>query len=168
MILSYADVRAILLSEDEDQESEEDILGAEKPEELKQSIDANIGFIGSFTYPPIIKAQPIINIHPEPSVPQREGKVITTDDQAEDQRKLVKASSIVHPDPDEPVRVKFMINGKSFYLIEQEIQAYWDKEGEIKKTKEKARLNAISKTEVIKVVREEAKKIGIHPKEAIS
>nr|GEW02627.1 hypothetical protein [Tanacetum cinerariifolium] len=39
---------------------------------------------------------------------------------------------------------------------------------EIKKAKEEARLNAISKTEVINVVREEAKKLGIHLKEAFS
>nr|GFB89086.1 retrovirus-related Pol polyprotein from transposon TNT 1-94 [Tanacetum cinerariifolium] len=36
---------------------------------------------------------------------------------------------------------------------------YWDKEKEIKKAEEDARLNAISKIEVIKVVREEAKKL---------
>nr|GEV50122.1 retrovirus-related Pol polyprotein from transposon TNT 1-94 [Tanacetum cinerariifolium] len=87
-------------------------------------------------------AQPIKIIHPEPSVLQKEGKGIGTDDQAEDQRKLVKASSIVHPDPDKPEKIK--------------------------KAKEEASLNAISKTEVIKVIHEEAKKIGIHPKEAIS
>nr|GEW17367.1 hypothetical protein [Tanacetum cinerariifolium] len=43
-----------------------------------------------------------------------------------------------------------------------------DKEEKIKKDEEEARLNALSKTGVIKVVREEAKKPGIHPKEAIS
>nr|GEV80193.1 hypothetical protein [Tanacetum cinerariifolium] len=64
-----------------------------------------------------------------------EGKGISTDNQAKDQRKLVKASSIARPDLDEP---------------------------------EEARLNDISKTKVIKVVREEAKKLGIHPKEAIT
>nr|GEW83582.1 hypothetical protein [Tanacetum cinerariifolium] len=74
-----------------------------------------------------------------------EGKGIATDNQVEDQRKLVKASSMVRPDLNEP-----------------------DKEEEIKKAEEEARLNAISKTEVIKVVREEAKKLGIHPKEAIT
>nr|GEV84620.1 hypothetical protein [Tanacetum cinerariifolium] len=50
----------------------------------------------------------------------------------------------------------------------EEIQEYWDKEEEIKKAEEEARLNAISKTKVIKVVREEAKKLSIHPKEAIT
>nr|GEZ44300.1 hypothetical protein [Tanacetum cinerariifolium] len=74
-------------------------------------------------------------------------------------RKLVKASSIVRPNPDEPVRVEFVINRNTYYLTKQEIQECWDKEEKIKKAKEKARLNAISKTEVIKVVREEATKI---------
>ncbi|GJY43506.1 hypothetical protein Tco_0431719 [Tanacetum coccineum] len=89
---------------------ETDANNQEKPEEPKQSTDANI----------------------------EEGKCIATDDQAEDQRKLVKASFIVHPDPDEP------------------------------KADEEARLSAISKPEVIKVVHEEAKKLGIHLKEAIT
>ncbi|GJW80637.1 putative reverse transcriptase domain-containing protein [Tanacetum coccineum] len=44
-------------------------------------------------------------------------------------------------------------------------EQYADKEEQIKKAEEEARLNAISKPEVIKVVREEAKKLGIHPKE---
>nr|GFA65451.1 hypothetical protein [Tanacetum cinerariifolium] len=120
-----------------------DIPANVKPEEPKQSTDANIEFIGSSTHPPsITQAQPITIIHHEPSIPQREGKGIATDDQAEDQRKMVKALSVVRPNPDEPE--------------------------EIKKAEEEARLNAISKNEVIKVVREEAKKLGIHPKEAIT
>nr|GEY20123.1 ribonuclease H-like domain-containing protein [Tanacetum cinerariifolium] len=113
-------------------------------------------------------AQPIIIIHREPSIPQKEGKGITIDDQAKDQIKVVKASSIICHVPDEPVRVEFMINGKIVYLTEQEIQEDWDKEEEIKKAKKEARLNSISKTEVINVVRKEAKKLGIHLKEAIT
>nr|GEW87663.1 hypothetical protein [Tanacetum cinerariifolium] len=121
-------------------EGETDANIQEKPKELKQSTDANIEFIGSSTHlPSITQAQPITIIHPKPYVPQREGKL----------------------------RIKFVINGKTVYLIEQEIQAYWDKEEEIKKSEEEAKLNAISKLEVIKVVCEEAKKLGIHPKEAI-
>ncbi|GJU76066.1 hypothetical protein Tco_1273136 [Tanacetum coccineum] len=73
------------------------------------------------------------------------GKGIAMDERAEDQRKLVKASSIVRPDPDAPV------------LEEQ-----------IKKAEEESMLLAINKLEVIKVVREEAKKLGIHPKEVIT
>nr|GEZ36874.1 hypothetical protein [Tanacetum cinerariifolium] len=123
-------------------EGETDANIQDKPKALKQSTDASIEFIRSSTHlPSITQAQPITIIHPEPSVLQREGKGIATDDQTEDQRKLVKASSIVRPNPDEP---------------------------EIKKAEEEARLNDISKTKVIKVIREEAKKLGIHPKEAIT
>nr|GEW55284.1 hypothetical protein [Tanacetum cinerariifolium] len=87
----------------------------------KQSTDRNIEFIGSSTHPhSITQAQPITIIHPEPFVPQKEGK------------------------------------------------EYWVKEEEIKKAEEEARLNAISKTEVIKVIHEEAKKLGIHLKKAIT
>nr|GEZ25839.1 copia protein [Tanacetum cinerariifolium] len=94
--------------------------------------------------PSHIEGETNANIQDKPEEPKK-GKGIETDDQAEDQRKLVKALSIVHPDPDEP----------------------WDKEEEIKKVKAEARLNVISKTKVIKVVREEAKKLGIHLKEVI-
>ncbi|GJY03106.1 hypothetical protein Tco_0361258 [Tanacetum coccineum] len=83
-------------------------------------------------------------------------------------KNLVHASTIVRPDPDKPIRIEFMINGKIVYLTKQEIQEYWDKEEKIKKAEEQARLLAISKPEVIKVVREEAKKLGIDPKEAIT
>nr|GFC48704.1 hypothetical protein [Tanacetum cinerariifolium] len=149
-------------------EGETDANIHDKPEEPKQSTNANI-FIGISTHLPLItQAQPITIIHPEPYVPQREGKGIATDDQVEDQRKLVKALSIVRPDLDKPVRFEFMINGKIVYLAEQETKEYWDKEEEIKKANEEARLNAIRKTEVIKVVYEDAKKLGIHPKEAIT
>ncbi|GJY40126.1 hypothetical protein Tco_0427396 [Tanacetum coccineum] len=98
----------------------------------------------------VTKAQPITTIHPEPIVPQREGKGITTDDQAEVQRKLVKASSIVRPDPDAPVLVPYIINGELHYLTEKQIQEYLDKEERIKKAEEEARLNAISKPEHIR------------------
>ncbi|GJV47889.1 hypothetical protein Tco_1438101, partial [Tanacetum coccineum] len=101
---------------------------------------------------PQTQAQPItsITIYPESSqaIPKIDkGKGITTESGDDPSKKLVKASSIVCPDPDEPVR---------------------DKEEQIKKAEEEARLNSISKPEVIKVVREEAKKLGIHPKEAIT
>nr|GFA05780.1 hypothetical protein [Tanacetum cinerariifolium] len=47
-------------------------------------------------------------------------------------------------------------------------ETYQDKKEEIKKAKEEARLNSISKPELIKVVYKEVKKLGIHPKEAIN
>ncbi|GJS07666.1 hypothetical protein Tco_0364462 [Tanacetum coccineum] len=87
------------------------------------------------------------------------GKGIATESDKDPSKKLMTASSIVHPDPDEQVKVEFMINGKMVYLTEQEIQDYWDKEEQIKKAKEQARLLAIFKPKVIKVVQEEAEKI---------
>nr|GEX00007.1 hypothetical protein [Tanacetum cinerariifolium] len=66
---------------------------------------------------------------------------------------MAQPITIIHPEPSFPQR-----KGKE----------YWDKDEKIKKAEEEAKLNAISKIEVIKVVRKEAKKIGIHPKEAIS
>ncbi|GJV15498.1 3-oxoacyl-[acyl-carrier-protein] synthase II, chloroplastic-like protein [Tanacetum coccineum] len=44
------------------------------------------------------------------------------------------------------------------------IQDYWDKEEQMKKAEEEARLLAITKPEVIKVVQEEAEKIRLDPK----
>ncbi|GJT53002.1 hypothetical protein Tco_0988056 [Tanacetum coccineum] len=55
-----------------------------------------------------------------------------------------------------------------YLLINDEINAHMEKEEKLKKVEEEARLFAISKPEVIKVVREEAKKLGIHPKAAIT
>nr|GEV69177.1 hypothetical protein [Tanacetum cinerariifolium] len=119
-------------------ERETDANKQEKSEEHKHSIDANIEFIG---------------------------KGITTDEQVEDQRKLVKALSIIHPDLD--ALIPYTINREVYYLIAAQLQLHMDKEEIIKKVKEEARLFAISKPEVIKVVWEEAKKLRIHPKEEI-
>nr|GEU50771.1 hypothetical protein [Tanacetum cinerariifolium] len=83
-------------------------------------------------------------------------------------KKLMPASTIIRPDPDELVKVEFMINGRMVYLTEHETQQYWDKEEKMKKAAEEAKLLTMSKPEVIKVVREEAKKLRINPKEAIS
>ncbi|GKC97464.1 hypothetical protein Tco_1167739 [Tanacetum coccineum] len=83
-------------------------------------------------------------------------------------KKLVPASTIVHPDPNEEVKVPYMINGKMYYLTDTEMQAYLDKEEKLRKAVEEARLLAISKPRVIKVVQEEAKKIGLDPKKITS
>ncbi|GKB52186.1 hypothetical protein Tco_0902939 [Tanacetum coccineum] len=50
----------------------------------------------------------------------------------------------------------------------KEIQEYRDKEEKMKKAAKEAKLLAMSRPKVIKVVREEAKKLRIDPKEAIS
>ncbi|GJU07220.1 hypothetical protein Tco_1123650 [Tanacetum coccineum] len=81
----------------------------------------------------------------------QKGKGIATNEQAE-KRKLVKALSIVHPDPDASILIPYTINGKLFHLMAQQLQAHLDKEEQIKKAKEQARLLAITKPEVVKDV----------------
>ncbi|GKB06764.1 hypothetical protein Tco_0834997 [Tanacetum coccineum] len=76
-----------------------------------------ISSIPSTKIPPT-QAQPItsIIIHPESSqaTPKIDkGKGIATESNDDPSKKLVKASSIVRPDLDEPVRVEFMTNGKT-------------------------------------------------------
>ncbi|GJV75449.1 hypothetical protein Tco_1507033 [Tanacetum coccineum] len=96
------------------------------------------------------------------------GKGIATESDEDPSKKLVPASTIVRPDPDEEVKVPYMINGKMCYLTDTEMQAYLEKEEKLRKAAEEARLLAISKPEVIKVVQEEAKKIGLDPKKIAS
>ncbi|GJZ85451.1 hypothetical protein Tco_0650790 [Tanacetum coccineum] len=136
----------------------------EKSKEPKHSTYANIEFIGSFTpHPSITQAQPITIIHLEPIIPQREGKGIATEEQAEDQRKRVKASSIVRPDPVVLVLILYTINAKLFHLTAEQIHAHLDKEEQIKKGEEEARLLAINKPKQQTKTRENHD-IKIHPK----
>ncbi|GKF34642.1 hypothetical protein Tco_0107842, partial [Tanacetum coccineum] len=91
------------------------------------------------------------------------GKGIATDD-VESPKKLVKALSKFHPDLDEPVRVPYEIHGKLYHLTNDEIQEHLDKEEKMKKAAEEAKLLAMSKPKLIKVVHEEALKADIDPK----
>ncbi|GJW38381.1 hypothetical protein Tco_0064226 [Tanacetum coccineum] len=91
-----------------------------------------------------------------------------TESEEDPSKKLVRASTIVHPDPDEEIKVPYMINGKIYYLTDKEMQPYLDKEEKLKKAAEEERLLAISKPEVIKVVQKEAEKIGLDPKKIAS
>nr|GEX75538.1 hypothetical protein [Tanacetum cinerariifolium] len=97
-----------------------------------------------------------------------EGKGIATDEQLESQPKLVKASFVVRPNSDASILVPYTINGKLFYLTEEQILAHMDKEDQIKKAEKEAKRLAMTKNEVIKIVQEEAEKIGIDPKKVIS
>ncbi|GJX27712.1 hypothetical protein Tco_0235791 [Tanacetum coccineum] len=121
---------------------------------------------------PTPEVQPITTIistsQLEPSVPQREGKAIVTDDQPEVQRKLMPASKEVRPDPDALILVPYEINRNFFQFTDEQIQAYLDKEEKIKKATEEAKMLEMIKTEVIKVVQEEAEKIKLDPKKIIS
>nr|GEW59761.1 hypothetical protein [Tanacetum cinerariifolium] len=91
---------------------------------------------------------------------------IATESDEDPLKKLVPASTTVL-DPDEEKKVPYMIHGKMYYLTDRKIQAYLDKEEKMKKPAKEAKLLAMSKPKVIKVVQEEAKKLGINPKEAI-
>nr|GEV06704.1 hypothetical protein [Tanacetum cinerariifolium] len=89
---------------------------------------------------------------PEPQVTQREGMGIATEEQIKPSlKKLVPALREVH-------------HGKIYQLTGVEIQAQLDKEEEIKKKAEEARLLAMTKSELSKVVHEEAKKAKTDPK----
>ncbi|GJT82535.1 hypothetical protein Tco_1056877 [Tanacetum coccineum] len=96
------------------------------------------------------------------------GKRIATESDEDLSKKLVPASTIVRPYLDEAVEVPYMINGKMCYLTDKEMQAYLDREEKLRKAAKEERLLAISKPEVIKVVQEEAKKIGLDPKKIAS
>nr|GEW32274.1 hypothetical protein [Tanacetum cinerariifolium] len=127
--------------------------------------------LAPFSIPPT-QAQPItiITTHPESSqaAPKTDkGKGVATESN-EDPLKLVHASIIVRPDLNEGVKVRYMINRKMYYLTNTKMQAYLDKEEKLKKTDEESRLMAISKHEVIKVMQEEAEKIGLDPKKIAS
>ncbi|GKA54439.1 hypothetical protein Tco_0753388 [Tanacetum coccineum] len=61
-----------------------------------------------------------------------------------------------------------MINEKMHYPTNDEITEHLEKDELIKKVAEQARLLAITKPEVVKVVREEAINIGIDPKRITS
>nr|GEY62778.1 hypothetical protein [Tanacetum cinerariifolium] len=81
---------------------------------------------------------------------------------------MVPASKEIHQEPDEPVRVHYMINDKMHQLTNDKIQEHLNKEELIKKKDEEARLLAMTKSELIKVVHEEAKKAKIDPKTILS
>ncbi|GJR56559.1 retrotransposon protein, putative, ty1-copia subclass [Tanacetum coccineum] len=91
------------------------------------------------------------------------GKGIASDD-VESPKKLVKASSKVRHDLHEPVRIPYEIHGELYHLTNDEIQEHLEKEEKMKKAVEEAKLLAMSKPELIKVVNEETSKAGINHK----
>ncbi|GJV00497.1 hypothetical protein Tco_1329767 [Tanacetum coccineum] len=117
---------------------------------------------------PTLEVQTITTIistsQPEPYVPQREGMEIATNDQLEIQTKLVPILKEVCPNPDALILVPYEINGNFFQLTEEQIQARMDKEEHIKKAVKEAKIFEMTRVEVIKVVQEEVKKIGLDPK----
>nr|GEY08300.1 hypothetical protein [Tanacetum cinerariifolium] len=86
-------------------------------------------------------------------------KGIATND-VELPKKLVKASSKVRPNLNEPVRVPYEIHGKLYHLTNDEIQEHLEKVEKMKKAEKEAKLLAMSKPE-LKVVHVEASKARI-------
>ncbi|GKD38092.1 hypothetical protein Tco_1258299 [Tanacetum coccineum] len=120
------------------------------------------------------ETQPITTIisisQPESSqAPKRtdKGKKIATDN-VESLVKLVHASKVMRENPDEPIRVPYMINGKMYHLTNYEINKHLGKKDKIKMATEEAKRLEMTKIEVIKIVQEEAENIGIDPKKIIS
>ena len=74
---------------------------------------------------------------------------------------LVPASSLVRCDPDEPIRVPFEINGVIHHLTDAEIQVHMERDKLLRKVAEEEKM---SKPALIKVVHEEAEKIGLDTK----
>ncbi|GJU61786.1 hypothetical protein Tco_1243621 [Tanacetum coccineum] len=101
--------------------------------EDKESEDPKMAVLISFIKP--TKVQPITIINAKPSVTLRKGKGIATDEQAK-KRKLVKASSIVRPDPDAPILIPYTINGKLFHLTFVERLKRWIDPTKISSAKE--------------------------------
>ncbi|GKD57266.1 hypothetical protein Tco_1290653 [Tanacetum coccineum] len=110
--------------------------GASIPTTIQPEVNASVR--GEFVEVmiDIISPEQPKNLPVAPKADRRKG--ITTDD-TESPKKLVKASTVVRPDPDEPVR-------------------------KIRKAAEEAKLLEMSKPELIKVVQEEATKAGFNPK----
>nr|GEV36488.1 hypothetical protein [Tanacetum cinerariifolium] len=98
---------------------------------------------------------------PPPQPNKGKGKATNSD---ESPKKLVKASTKVHSDPDASVLIPFEINGKLYQLTNAKIQAHMEMKERKEKAAQEANLLALSKLELIKVVHEEATKAGVDPK----
>ncbi|GKE83543.1 hypothetical protein Tco_1557285, partial [Tanacetum coccineum] len=106
---------------------------AMEDDKAKEEPTREVSLIKSSSKP--LLTDPILEI----PVPQREGKVIATDDQSDVQTKLVPASKEVRHDPDAPILVPYEINGKNFQLTKEQLQAHMDKEEQIKKAAEETK-----------------------------
>ncbi|GJZ17337.1 hypothetical protein Tco_0553460, partial [Tanacetum coccineum] len=77
-----------------------------------------------------------------PKPDRRKGKV--TND-VKSPPKLVKASSEVRLDPDEPIEVPFEINGKLYHITNEEIQAHYELEERKQKATEETKSSSLKK-----------------------
>nr|GEU33989.1 copia protein [Tanacetum cinerariifolium] len=118
LLTTTADVQALLLSDNDlIKESNDDLFGVgEEIDEYIPKPDYKDTQTYHFTQH-TTKASQEYSLRPRPNdttstpqVAQREGKGIATDEQLKSPLKLIKASSDVRLDPDEQVRVPYMIN----------------------------------------------------------
>ena len=77
------------------------------------------------------KGKGILTIEPEPTT------------------QLVPATSEVRRDPNEPVKVLYEINGTTYYITEDEIQAYLDKTKKIRNVAEEEQASRATLIEVV-------------------
>nr|GEX76121.1 hypothetical protein [Tanacetum cinerariifolium] len=73
------------------------------------------------------------------------------------------ASPVVRQDPDEPMRIPYEIYEKLYNLTNDEIQEYLNKEEDIKKKVEQARLLAMTKPEIIKLLGRKRTRMELEP-----
>ncbi|GJT86688.1 hypothetical protein Tco_1068405 [Tanacetum coccineum] len=92
-------------------------------------------------------SQPKSSSHTTPKPDSGNGIARDTD---ESPRKLVNASTKVHPDPDTLALIPYKIYGKLYQLTSEQIQAHLDKEEQMEKTAKEARLLEMNKSELIK------------------
>ncbi|GKC81675.1 reverse transcriptase domain-containing protein, partial [Tanacetum coccineum] len=100
----------------------------ELSEQVKELSDK--GYL-SFIRPSSSPWGALIFSHAAPRTDKEKG--IATESDEDPSKKLVHASTIIYPDPDEEVKVPYTINGKLYYLTDREMQAYLDKEEKMKK-----------------------------------
>nr|GEU79038.1 hypothetical protein [Tanacetum cinerariifolium] len=83
--------------------------------------------------------------------------------ETEVEKKPMPASPVVRQDPDEPMRIPYEIYEKLYNLTNDEIQEYLNKEEDIKKKVEQARLLAMTKPEIIKLLGRKRTRMELEP-----
>ncbi|GKD14522.1 hypothetical protein Tco_1198929, partial [Tanacetum coccineum] len=106
--------------------------------------------IGSSSRPQLI--DPIVEVQvsqtiddpPHTTPNDNKGKGIARDTK-ESPRKLVPASKEVHPDPDTPVLIPYKINVKMYQLTNKQIQAQLEKEEQMERATQEAKMIELTK-----------------------
>ncbi|GJS29606.1 hypothetical protein Tco_0490226 [Tanacetum coccineum] len=124
--------------------------------------------IGSLSRPqlidPIVEVQVSQTIDDPPHTTPNDniGKGITRDTE-ESLRKLIPTSKEVHPNPDTPVLIPYKINVKMYQLTNEQIQAQLEKEEQMERATQEAKMIELTKPALIKVVEEVANENRLKP-----